>query len=239
MNLLPIPELLEKKKNDSLVIFGSGYSINWIKEKEWQTIDSYYDTWGMGWYCKKRRPTTWYMVREQCTTPRRIEEGHDLNSFYEDMEWFTESTKVVKDMSYRLDNYQHIRHLDKLDGDGFVFKEIYGGCSVKNFRDDIFNEGIHHGKFSMYDALHFAVGMKYKKIVLCGVDLYDNRHFYLPRGKTTKLTEQEGNGPDSPHLTAHKAVKLFSDFIEHWKIPCFVHNSRSFLTAVMPIWDGI
>jgi hypothetical protein len=118
-------------------------------------------------------------------------------------------------MSYRTDNYQHIRNLDKFDGDGFVFKEIYGGCSVKNFRDDIFNEGIHHGKFSMYDALHFAIGMGYKKIVFCGVDLYDNRHFYLPYDKTTKLTEAEGNSANSPHLTAPKALKLVADFMEY------------------------
>jgi hypothetical protein len=73
MKLLSIPDLFERKRHDALVIFGSGYSINWITPEQWAVIDREYDTWGMGWYCKMRRPTTWYMVREQCVTPKRIE----------------------------------------------------------------------------------------------------------------------------------------------------------------------
>lgn len=238
MKLLTIPEFLSNKIHDGLVIFGSGYSINWIPEEEWDVIKHDYDTWGMNWFCKKRYPTTWYMIREQCITPKRCEDGHMLSDLYNDMAYLKKSVKVVKDLSYQAGNFQHIRNLDKIEGCGYVFKEIKGGCSIKNFRDDIFDEGIHHGKCSLYDALHFAVAMKYEKIVLCGIDLYDSRHFYLPYDQAVRLTSLEGNTVDTPHLTANNTVKLVLGFAEYWKIPIFVQNKRSLLAPIIPVWDG-
>jgi hypothetical protein len=239
MKLLNIPEFLSHKNHNALAIFGCGYSINWITEEQWNILDRDYDTLGMNWYCKKHRPTTWYIVREQCTVPKRLAKNFELDDFYTDIESFRNAIKVVKDMSYRTNNYQHIRNLHKLDGAGYVFKEIQGGCSVKSFRDDIFDEGIHHGKCSIYDALHFAIGMKYEKIVLCGIDLYDNRYFYLPYDQTMEQTIREGNSVTAPHATAPKVVKLISDFIEFWKIPVLVQNRKSLLHGIIPLWDGI
>jgi hypothetical protein len=238
MKLLSIPEFLNRKQHDSIAIFGSGYSINLITPRQWETIENNYDTWGMNWFCKSRRPTTWYMVREQCASPKRIEEDHTLIDFYDAMRYYAVTTKIVKDMSYRPNNYQHVRNLDNLEGDGYVFNEIQGGCSVKNFRDDIFDVGIHHGKNSMYDALHFAVAMNYKKIVVCGVDLYDNRYFYLPFDTTLQQTKAEGQGVTDPHKTTKVTVQLFGDFLEYWKLPTFIHNPQSVLKKVVPVWDG-
>lgn len=238
MNLLTLPEFVAHKCHEGLVIFGSGYSINMILPDTWTIIRNEYDTWGMNWFCKRHYPTTWYMIREQCITPRRCEEGHMLSDLYEDMGYLKKSVKIIKDLSYQRDNFQHIRNLDKFEGDGYVFNEIKGGCSVKNFRDDIFDEGIHHGKCSLYDALHFAVGMQYKKIILCGIDLYDSRHFYLPYDKAVNLTLLEGNTVDTPHLTASNTKRLMADFVEHWRIPTYVQNKRSLLAGVIPVWDG-
>lgn len=237
MRLLSIPEFLNRKTKNKIVIFGSGYSINWITAEQWGIIDSEYDTIGFNWFCKLRRPTTWYIIREQCTTPKRIEAGHDLDSFVELMDYLKSTTKIIKDMSYRKDNYQWARNLNLINGEGYVFPEIAGGCSAKSFRDDIFAEGIHHGKSSIYDVLHFCVGMGYKEILFCGVDLYDNRHFYLGFDEPTELLLKDNLTVDSTHLTAPKALKIIEDTKAVYDIPMYVHNPRSLLTQIMPVWE--
>lgn len=239
MKLLTIPEFIENKRHDGLTILGSGFSINWIIKEEWELIRDNYDTWAMNWFCKSKIPTTWYMVREQCTVPKRSVSGYELDDFYEAMDAYDKSIKIVKNMDYRVNNFQHTRHLDAFDGAGYVFKEIHGGCSVKSFRDDIFEEGIHHGKCSIYDALHFAVGMGYKKILFCGVDLYDNRYCYLPFGETMPQTIAEGRLIDDKHATADKVTKLVRDFVAYYPgIKCSVQNKRSLLHEVIPLWRG-
>lgn len=237
MRILTIPEFLNRKTKNKIVVFGSGYSINWISGKQQNVIDEEYDSIGFNWYCKSSRPTTFYIVREQCTTPKRIEPGHDLEAFVELMARFKDSTKVVKDMSYRKDNYQWARNHHLLSGEGMVFTEIFGGCSAKSFRDDIFEDGIHHGKSSIYDVLHFCIGMKYEEILFCGIDLYDNRHFYLGYDEPTELLTKENMTVDAPHPTAAKTLKLIEDVKNIYKIKMSVHNPRSLLNQVLPVWE--
>lgn len=237
MKLLSVPEFLEHKTHDGLAILGSGFSINWITQEEWLYINGHYDTWAMNWFCKSLRPTTWYLIREQCTVPKRCLPGYELDDFYYCMSFNPGSIKIVKNMDYRVNNFQHTRHLEFFDGAGRVFEEIHGGCSVKSFRDDIFEEGIHHGKCSIYDALHFATGMGYKRILFCGVDLYDNRYCYLPFDQTMPQTLSEGKNITDKHGTADKVVKLVADFVAYYpEIKCSVQNKRSLLYGIVPLW---
>jgi hypothetical protein len=240
VQLLSKPEFINRKLHDSLVIFGTGYSINFLSENQWHVIDTEYDTFGMGWYCKMKRPTTWYMVREQCSTQSRIDEEHSLDVFYSCMEHYRPSVKLVKDMSYRKNNFQHILNLHKFDGAGHVFNEIYGGCSAKSMmRTDIFDEGICHGKCSMYDALHFAMGMGYKKLLFCGVDLYDSRCFYKGYDDTLKFVLREGRTCATPHRTAENTRSLIKKAFVAWDGEMMVHHKRSLLADIIPLWEVI
>jgi len=119
-----------------------------------------------------------------------------------------------------------------------VFGEIQGGCSPKSFcRDDIFTDGIHHGKGTIYDALHFAVGMHYTEVLFCGIDLYDNRYFYLPRDETLQQTMNEGQSVDAPHLMADKTLRVVGDFAKTYPdIALSVQNKRSLLAEIIPVW---
>jgi hypothetical protein len=155
------------------------------------------------------------------------------------MEYFKSSTKIVKDMSYRKDNYQWARNHHLLSGEGHVFPEIAGGCSAKSFRDDIFGDGIHHGKSSIYDVLHFCIGMGYKEILFCGIDLYDNRHFYLGYDEPTELLTKEHMTVDAPHPTANKTLKIIDDVQRIYGTIMHVHNRRSLLTQIMPVWGSV
>lgn len=239
MNLLSIPEFISRKRREGIAIMGSGWSINRITPEQWAVIETNYDTLGFNFYCKSKRPTTWYMVREQCVSKSRIMPGFELEDFFELMKSYTRSCKIIKDLSYNVNNFQHARHLENFDGDGYIFKEPDSGCSAKSFRDDIFSEGIHHGKFTLYDALHFSIAMGYKKILFCGVDLYDNRYFYLPQNETLEYTLKGGDTIDSHHPTAGKAVNLVRAVHELYpEITMEVQNEYSLLKEVVPVWNA-
>lgn len=238
MNQITQQQFLGKKQHDALAVFGTGYSMNRITEEQWTILNTNYDTLGMNWMLKMKRPMTWYIVREQCATPKRIEPGHTLDDFIELMAYQKNSCKIVKDMSYRKDNYQHARNTDKYEGDGYIFKEIQYGCSAKSFQhSDIFEEGIHHGRGTIWDALHFAVQMSYKKIIFGGIDLYDNRYFYLGYDEILEQVRNEGRDQNSQHLLAKRTLGIVQDTYEYYGLSMETINPRSMLNQIIPVWD--
>ena len=101
MNILTKEQFINKKTSDILAVFGTGYSINNLTDPNWNKIESEYDTIGFGWYCKSKRPTTWYVIREQANKPLRQFKNHDLNDLFELMKHYNSSCKIIKDMPYR------------------------------------------------------------------------------------------------------------------------------------------
>lgn len=237
MKLLTVDKFKEMKNRSHLAIIGSGYSLNDVSEEKWALICDEYDTFGMNWSCKFFLPYTWYLVREQAATPKRIGPGQTLSDFIEDMA-DVPTTLIVKDMSYRTDNYIHARHTELFDHPGRVFKEITGKCSAKAFSDNIFEQGIHHGKNTMTDAMHFAVAMGYKEILFVGVDLYDSRYFWLPYDEPSPMVKNEGRTCESPHLAAENIVKIVTDTAATWDIKMAVENPKSLLAKHIPVWSA-
>lgn len=236
MKIITPAEFKAKKRHDGIAIMGSGRSLLKIPGEEWEAIEDNYDTFGMNWYCKSERPTTWYLVREQAITPKRCEPGMMLTDFYEHMQAYSGSCKIVKDLGHKPTNFQHALHIDKFDGDGIIIKEPQCGASAKSFRDDLFDVGLHHGKGTIYDALHFSVAMEYKRILFCGVDLYDTRYFWLEKDESTIMTLMEGRTSASPHLMADKTLKIVNQVAEVWGIEMAVENPMSLLNKVIPVW---
>jgi hypothetical protein len=238
MNALSKSDFLGCKKHDGIAILGTGYSILNITPDIWQDIESKYDTFGMNWFCKSKHPTTWYLVREQANVPKRVHEGHTLDIFFDLMLNYKETCKIIKDQPHKAHNYPFSRNLDKFEGNGIVIKEAYGGCGTKSFGDDIFEIGLWHGKATMFDALHFAIYMNYNKILFCGIDLYDNRYFYLKANETLEQVRKEGRTYEDRHLLADKVVSIVRKTQDWWKRKMYVQNPQSLLTEVIPIWQG-
>lgn len=241
MNLIDKDSLVAKKKHDGLAILATGYSILDITSDQWMRIHNNYDTFGINWFCKIQIPTTWYLVREQACKPLRQceEQGYTVDNFVRLMEGYERSCKIVKDTGYREDHYHYHLNLHRFNGDGMVFKEPPRARYADRFVDDIFKTGIHHGKCTIYEPLHFAVQMGYKEIVLFGVDLYDNRYFYFSYDETLKQLEDIGRTCASEHLTASNTVTLLETFIESFPdVKISVHNPRSLVTKVIPVWGG-
>ena len=228
-------DFCSKKTHDAVAVIGSGYSVNAVGPATWRLIKEKYDTIGFNWSCKLHMPMTWYVVREQAASPKRVGLGQTVTDFIKDMER-TPSTLIVKDMSYRIDNYIHAHNTYRFEHKGRLFNEIVGHCSVKNFRDDIFKHGIHHGKNTMTDVLHFVVAMGYRKILFVGVDLTDSRYFWLPYDQPSPLLEREGKKPGDPYSQANNILKMVTGVKELYDIEMAVEHTESLLADVIPVW---
>ena len=80
-----------------------------------------------------------------------------------------------------------------------------------------FKDGLTHSKGTLCSAISLACSLGYKNIVLIGVDLYDNRYFWLPSDKTLGWCEKQkklmpmdvnprGLKPDEKHNTATQGI---------------------------------
>jgi len=235
MRILSKAELLAKKKSHTLAIMGSGYSINDLTLGEWQRIHRNYDTIGFNWFCKGDIPTTFYLVREQCTTPKKVTDdqtmmilSHKLNE--------QNPTIIISAMVGRTDNFQYAEHHDMFKGKGFIFNDIQGKINFVDLTDDIFVEGLHHGKCTLTNILNFAIGMEYEKVIFFGIDLINSKYYWLAENETNKQTAGEGRDCNTPHLTLEKTMQLIELIRDSHLIDMEIHNLKSPVAQLVRAW---
>ena len=133
------------------------------------------------------------------------------------------------------------------------YKKIYPYKTEKKklFPNSLYPHKFCHHNGTLFDALSFAYIMKWKKIVLVGVDLYDTRYFFLDNNKTlytdfktgvqkTSTYSDRGQRFDQNHSTYNK---LFLEKIKLWKIKfkeeglnLYIYNPKSLLNSILPIY---
>lgn len=234
MNLLTKKEFLVEKNSDTLAIMGSGYSINSITlEEREEIIDC--DSIGFNWFCKSGWLVDYYLVREQCTAPSKIESGCSVKDLINQINC---KVVIVVDKTGPADNYSHVENLDKFYQDGIVVKNTKAKGGAVEFKKDIFEYGLHHGKCTLCDCLHLAVFMGYKKIVFFGIDLYDTRYFWLKEDETREIAARRGRKCTDVHNTAKYTLSIIEEFKKTFPdIKLLVHNPKSLLADLMPVWS--
>ena len=95
--------------------------------------------------------------------------------------------------------------------------------------------------------------MNYKKIVLVGVDLYNNQYFFCPPNKTTfwdydkneyifSDINHKGTKYNSKHNTVNLGIieilKNWSDFLKKRQISLEVYNKKSLLAKNLKIYKS-
>ncbi len=87
------------------------------------------------------------------------------------------------------------------------------------------------------DVVHVGYSMGYKRIVLVGVDLYDRNHFWMTQGETSKMDKQRGADCNQRHNMADSSINVFDKWNVFFKkegVELFVYNPKSLLTEVLP-----
>jgi hypothetical protein len=229
---------MARKTSDTIAVMGNGYSINSIQPQEWLQIESTMDTIGMNWWCNAGRNTTFYVVREQAVSPARLEPGGMPEDFVRKINSIKTTLIVKEKRTHKWDTYFHTEHLDEFVNDGIVVQDMkYKGESIVTmFATDFFVEPmVHH--FTMCDIMHFATFMQYRAIVFFGVDLYDQRYFWLGPAETKAAVLRRKETWETPHATAPQIVPLIQNYQKVYPdVKLSVHNPKSLLASIIPVW---
>jgi len=239
------PEVLQKKSSDTLFVFGSGYSLNDISSEEWRAIEKN-DTLGFNWFNNQTFVRCdFYIIREILTfvyealkEELRTKKLHEYSALFNKPQF--KGTVFLIQKGWRAYSANHFI------GRGFLSpgSKIFFYKSITQKRKcgpkPRLSEGLIHGSTTLFDCVNFGYVMGYKKIVLVGVDLYDQRYFWLPADKTRpehkefNLTAQD-QYPGTRWALDH--FRFLKPFYDQKGISIEIYNPKSLLNKIFPIFN--
>lgn len=251
-HVLSEPEIRTTPKSDTLFILGSGYSLNDITPEQWREI-SKHDTLGFtGSVYQKWIPLDYHLVRgwgEGATLG--VDWVNNARSYAD----LLEGNPFFKNTILLLQGEYFGHFCNTLLGYNLLRsgRSVYRYRTARGFGPPTSNlsQGIRHITGTLSDVVNFAYCVGWKKVVLLGVDLYDNRYFWLKSDETWKIDYATGKGhPDKVNDRGgrydqdHPTVKNgILPLIENWKpyfdqagIELSVYNPKSLLASVLPVY---
>lgn len=256
-------KFIEKKKSDTIVIYGCGYSINDLTEDDKHKLQKF-DGIGFNWFLKSKIPTTFYFLREQGIKSSNFqgERETDLIDGLRNKN-YDKTCLIIDDMSgsvrkWREKNHHSNEHFHKkILHDGIIVKEVFSKKEFREFdsgwgeRDkrcsiitenmmkyDIFDNGLIYDFCSIVPVLHIVSYLKYKRIIFVGVDLYDHRYFWLPRETLRQVTRINGRSLVGHHYVAKYTCTLISVYPKIADKEVFTFSDKSLLSKYIPTWKG-
>jgi len=215
------------KTSDTIVVFGSGWSINKIKDSQWEKIKEF-NSIGFNWFCKHSFEPTFFLVREQANTRARKYKGEKPKHIFKYMNRYEKTCLIVADIrSTAPSSFNYARHLNEFAGRGVVLKDKKR-TKIKNLKKNIFSFGILHGKLTLCNVFHLIVWFGYKKILFAGVDLYDSRYFWLGKDETRHTVKGKRKRANSKHAITAPTIRLVRSF-RRFGIEMYSLNKKSLL----------
>ena len=247
--------LQQRKTGDRIFIFGSGSSLNELTEAEWIKIRKH-DSFGFnGSFHLKKIKFTYLLIRAAYETVDGIFKWRpyadysisliDDNRYLEDTLFLfpfgLTSSYTNSIVGHRLWNQKKTIYS--------FFTDRFG----KNPHKDL-DVGLVQRAGTLCMAISCAYAMGYKDIVLIGVDLYDNRYFWVPEDKTLNWSSEEnreihsdvtvrGLRTSEAHNTVNNGI---IEIIRDWglymqlnNVKLTVYNKKSLLTDSVETfsWD--
>jgi len=236
MKIINQEKFIQKKTSDTLVILGSGSSINKINEEGWKKI-SEVDSVGFNWFCHHSFGPTFYMIREQANTKMRSQGTETKKHLIEDLrkESYSLTCLIVHNTAkHSPKSYNYAKHHSIFSQNGIIVKDTKGRLRIAQFQKDIFDKGVFHGKCSLNNVLHIAVYLKYRKIFFAGVDLHNSQYFWLGSKVTRSNIKQKGLNRNSRHPVAKYVIPAIKKVKKSYKIEMYTLNQTSLLKKIMP-----
>lgn len=238
-SFLSVDDLQKKKDSDTLIVFGCGYSINGLTEKDIEVFKKY-DTLSFNYFFYQNLiDIKFHLMREL------VPNCEDLPILKERIRDVEESLqkKFYKKTTYLLQNdlkayiSQEFLQRSTLPFGAEIFKfKTYSRVSYKLPPEDL-SKGVCHTGGTLSDCISFGYSMGYKRIIFAGVDLNDRRYFWLNEDETHVDEQQRGGKCTDLHNTAPGLFKVFKNWLPHFKnegIELFTYNPNSLLTEIIP-----
>lgn len=234
---------LRKKTSNSIVILGSGYSINKIDGATWDNIKKV-DSISFNWFCKYDFfVPSFFLVREQANTRFRTSKSETteiLFSLLNKDEYVKKSTLIIVRLNQLNKSvFDYSKHINGFVGHGIVVNDVKGCPKSKFLRKDIFSYGIFHGDCTITSVLHLCIYLGYKNIYFAGVDLYDSRYFWLRKDEIRHTVKKRNQGAKSRHKIFGSTLRIVNIVKKKFGISMFTINPKSLLTKIIPFSQDI
>ena len=255
MPLKTINDLFLKKTHDTIVIYGSGPSINKLTDDDFKILNQY-NSMTFNMTCKTQIPVDIYIIGEildhyykSLDEPDNYDpnEANDIEKSKEDPESYF---KLLNHKSYKdtfmvlWDTISIMKRKEiiynNLPQDKIHLKTICRGCSPNNYINKNFYtpDNLRHSKVLLHQnvgltsCIFLAKSMGYKKIIFSGVDLNNYEYAFNRNYFREHLIREKVD-------TCHRSWKHVFSFINYLKndIQFEVYNNDSKLTEIIPVFD--
>jgi hypothetical protein len=253
-NVLSDAQLRQRKRSDRVFVFGSGASLNEIPDAEWARI-ARDDTIGFnGTHYLKKIFITYFVLRAGTET---IEAGLAWRGDVDEIVSAIDNNPYLDDTVFFFQRGLTGIFCNRLLGFHLWKKErplrFFLNDKIARFPYTATTRRLVHRAGTLCTATNLAVALGYKEIVLTGVDLYDNRYFWLAPDETMGWSAAEqkwtatretvhGATVSSQHNTVRNGiVQIMGDWqrrlAKEHGIKLTVYNPRSLLTEAVPIFQ--
>ncbi len=227
---ITMADVKSKKTSDTIFVFGSGYSINRVKDTEWDIIRKH-DSIAFNWFCKHSFEPTYFLIREQANLRSRRCNGETVDELIKLVNRYKNTVGIICDVSshtkkaYRYDTEDRIKMpcVVVKDDKSLRYRKL------KNMKRDPSKKGLIHGSCTMYNVLHLVTFLGYERIVFVGVDLYDSRYFWLGKNETRRSVAKKNRKYRERHVIASKVIKLVRNHQKLIHSKAYVSNRKSLL----------
>jgi hypothetical protein len=212
-------------------VFGSGRSLTEIGPADWEKIAEF-DTVGFSHFHRQRWIRADYHLVAEVSSVDETADSIAANPLYVDTIF-----GVMQGWIAEASNELVARRLLPSGARIFRWRRVGRGRMLPPGRS--FADGFVHGTNSILDVVNFALVLGWRRIVIAGVDLYNKEYFWLPEGVA--------RADEKPYLTAAsrweqadnvvETLALWRQLVEPEGIELFVHNPRSLLAGVLPVFS--
>jgi hypothetical protein len=227
------------RKSDTIVIFGSGYSLNDITPPGWQAIAAH-DTLGFNYFVHQDFVRCdYHLVREVARSDVGDRWKGDMASYF----GMAADNRHYRDTIFLVQRGFRAVNSNRAIGHGYLpeTRRIFLWRTLLDQRlpSESLERGLTHAQGTLAECVNFAALLGWKTIVLAGVDLYDRRYFWLPRDQPREMIGRP-NSVEGIHSTAvNGIVELMREWRAYYQprgVELLVYNPRSLLAAVLPVW---
>jgi hypothetical protein len=228
--ILTTAELLATRRTDTAFVFGSGRSLLDITDREWERIAEN-DTISLREFPRQ----SW--IRADYHVTGEVDFLDDYAHRLRENPLYADTVFVVQGgWRGHMGNDLIGWRLLPAEAPVFRFRRTSRGRYAPPSRDP---SVLVHGFNSIVDATNLAVALRFRRIVLAGVDLYDKQYFWLGPGETRRY---EKPGVEASSLfTGHDAIVSmlgdWHDLLAREGTELAVYNPRSLLAERLPVFS--
>ena len=240
------------KKSNTVVIFGTGSSINKLRRDEWKKLRKF-NSICLGHFAehdyKKRADTEIVHVKESghwglIAKNSQLENLKEVLNYivgikksknYKKKIFFLQKGISAKCSNFILDN-QLLPFKSKIA----FYRSSKLSQLIPNLNKSSDNLNGYSGSLSM--AISFAIKLGWKKIILAGVDLDNNQYFYYKKNKTViwNSTHKVAIKVNDAHTMKNRTLTYLDSLkkiLKSRKIKIYTLNKKSIVGKILPKFD--